>query len=80
MLHAQREQWVFAREKGRDKKERQLKYSVKCSSPTPLPSCDPVCGLVELKGCRLWRQQLAAFCVSGIDRQQSGEAATGYVV
>lgn len=42
-------------------KERQRKYSVKCSSPTPLPTCDPICGLVELKGCRLWRQQLAAF-------------------
>lgn len=34
---------------------------LKCSSPAPLPACNPICGLVELKGCRLWRQQLAAF-------------------
>lgn len=32
--------------------------------PTPLSSCGHICGLVELKGCRLWRQQLAAFVLA----------------
>lgn len=30
-------------------------------SLTPLPFCDLIRGLVDLKGCRLWRQQLAGF-------------------
>ena len=58
-LHAQR--WTM-REKKANRKSRC--GEMLADMPTPLPSCGPICGLVELKGCRLWRQQLAAFVLA----------------